>query len=273
MSSPARSASPARPFLTAHPRHVAGVPQVRAISGLTRRRSVTPPAIDTPDLLGNLLRAAEALADREPDGPRLDTLWADLVSGRWRLLGHLGRPDGCYLVVAERTDASRRSLSPAEENVLRRAAEGAAGKEIALDSGQSLSTVATHLRRALWKLGLPSRRHLWMTRAFLRRDRADLSAASAGAPPIALGAYMTTFTRRGERIAVIASPAPRTTGGLTAAEREVTWLATSGSSNAEIAALRGVSPRTVANQLASAYRKLGPSPRRELALTLLPGSE
>lgn len=53
---------------------------------------------------------------------------------------------------------------------------------------------------------------------------------------------------------------------LTAAETEVARLAARGLSNAEIAARRNVSVRTVANQMASILRKLGVSSRRELAV-------
>ncbi len=52
--------------------------------------------------------------------------------------------------------------------------------------------------------------------------------------------------------------------GVTAAERAVLGLAAAGLSNAEIAARRGVSPRTVANQLASVFRKLGVHSRLQL---------
>ncbi len=56
---------------------------------------------------------------------------------------------------------------------------------------------------------------------------------------------------------------PRATG-VTAAERAVLALAAAGLSNAEAAARRGVSPRTVANQMASLFRKLGVHSRLEL---------
>ncbi len=53
--------------------------------------------------------------------------------------------------------------------------------------------------------------------------------------------------------------------GLTAAERDVARLAARGLSNREIAASRGTSVRTVANQVASVFVKLGVGSRRELA--------
>ena len=58
---------------------------------------------------------------------------------------------------------------------------------------------------------------------------------------------------------------------LTSAERAVTKLVLSGKSNSEIARQRGTSPRTVANQLASLYRKLGVRSRRELTARLAGG--
>lgn len=52
---------------------------------------------------------------------------------------------------------------------------------------------------------------------------------------------------------------------LTAAELEVATLLLSGASNEEIARCRGRSVRTIANQIASIYAKLGVGSRAELA--------
>jgi len=57
--------------------------------------------------------------------------------------------------------------------------------------------------------------------------------------------------------------------GLTASEREVVTGVLRGLNNAELAKLRGVSPRTIANQLAAIYRKLSVSSRTELVELLL----
>lgn len=55
---------------------------------------------------------------------------------------------------------------------------------------------------------------------------------------------------------------------LTAAERDVLALVLAGESNRSIAALRSVSYRTVANQVASIFRKLGVGSRRGLLARL-----
>lgn len=60
---------------------------------------------------------------------------------------------------------------------------------------------------------------------------------------------------------------------LSRAEIDVAQLAGRGMSNAEIARIRSTSARTVANQLASIFRKLGVQSRSELAARFARGSE
>lgn len=80
-------------------------------------------------------------------------------------------------------------------------------------------------------------------------------------------AYVEVFELRGQRHAVIAiDEPPPPEGALTAAELAVLALVRKGLSNAEIAAARGRSVRTVANQVASLLRKLEMSSRTEVAV-------
>jgi DNA-binding CsgD family transcriptional regulator len=55
---------------------------------------------------------------------------------------------------------------------------------------------------------------------------------------------------------------------LSLAERQIAGMVADGMSNSEIAAARGKSVRTIANQIASAFRKLNVGSRRELASAL-----
>jgi len=55
---------------------------------------------------------------------------------------------------------------------------------------------------------------------------------------------------------------------LSAAERQVLRLVLEGRSNAEIGSARATSQRTVANQVASIFRKLGVASRRELCVRI-----
>lgn len=68
-----------------------------------------------------------------------------------------------------------------------------------------------------------------------------------------------------EHTIVVLTYSLRRCSALTSAELEVARLAVAGGSNRAIARLRGTSARTVANQIASAFRKLGVGSRSELA--------
>ena len=80
----------------------------------------------------------------------------------------------------------------------------------------------------------------------------------------------------GEQLVVlshpIADPASPEFDRLSQAEREVVRLVLDGLSQAQIATLRGTSPRTVAKQLESAYRRLGIGSRAELVVLLAGGA-
>jgi DNA-binding NarL/FixJ family response regulator len=70
----------------------------------------------------------------------------------------------------------------------------------------------------------------------------------------------------GERLLVVSFPLPKPElEPLTESEQDIARLLLEGCSNAEIAQIRGRSLRTVANQVASIFRKLGVGSRAELA--------
>jgi len=74
----------------------------------------------------------------------------------------------------------------------------------------------------------------------------------------------------GERLVVISMPATAVDEQveLTASERRIAADILAGLSNREISSQRGTSIRTVANQIASLYRKLGVTSRSELVALL-----
>jgi DNA-binding CsgD family transcriptional regulator len=92
-------------------------------------------------------------------------------------------------------------------------------------------------------------------------------------PPPGLEAEVLHF--HGADLAVLSWPTRPAAipPGLTAAETEVVRLASQGLSNAEIGGRRGCAGRTVANQLASAFSKLGVGSRAELAALLARGED
>jgi len=140
----------------------------------------------------------------------------------------------------EPTDGGWAALTAAERRVLGRALEGCANKAIAIDLRLAGSTIAGYLAAAARKLGVGSRVELIAT---CRRD-ATRAPPHVGAPEELTAASIAR---------------------LTPAENDVVQGLLSGRSNAEIAARRRRSPRTVANQIASIYRKLGVASRFDLA--------
>lgn len=84
------------------------------------------------------------------------------------------------------------------------------------------------------------------------------------------GVSVVPVTICGVRGLVIDLPLARTElpECLTDAERDVVELLLEGRTNQEIADLRGRSYRTIANQLAAIYRKLGVASRTELIASL-----
>ena len=79
------------------------------------------------------------------------------------------------------------------------------------------------------------------------------------------GVHVFRVAIRGEEVLVVSLPSARLElSELTPAERAVATDAALGLSNLQIAKRRQRSHRTVANQLASAFRKLGVSSRADL---------
>jgi DNA-binding CsgD family transcriptional regulator len=111
----------------------------------------------------------------------------------------------------------------------------------------------------------------------LRSPRLDVTTAppesSAGNPrqEPAPTELFPTFNLGGRRLAVVSFPLMRSAGGpwgLTQAEYGVARMALDGLGNLEIASHRGVAVRTVANQMASIFRKLGVRSRGEMQAVL-----
>lgn len=94
-----------------------------------------------------------------------------------------------------------------------------------------------------------------------------------GAPPPEnddLVVQIATFRVGDEELAVVSYPVvPDLPAALSPSEREVAALVMEGLSNQEIAQVRGTSERTVANQVASIFRRCGVSSRSELVAALV----
>lgn len=106
-----------------------------------------------------------------------------------------------------------------------------------------------------------------MLPAMRRRSAPDPDEASAEVPGRVIVTPVMIGDLRGLVIDIPVEPT-ELPACLTDAEREVVTLLLEGRSNHEIATMRGCSYRTIANQLASIYRKLGVTSRTELIARL-----
>jgi DNA-binding CsgD family transcriptional regulator len=102
-------------------------------------------------------RSRSAPGRRDPAGALQE--WRALVEGRWSLVDRF-ESDGRRYLVARRNDlalAGLRSLSRSERQVAAFAALGYANKQIAYTLGLAPSTVSSHLRAAMLRLGVTTR--------------------------------------------------------------------------------------------------------------------
>jgi len=184
--------------------------------------------------------------------------WEALVHGRWSLVDRFDS-DRRRFVVAVRNDPrfpDPRGLSLRERQVAEYVGLGRSAKEISYLLGVPAASVENSTRRAQSKLGLGSRVELtaFFAPQGLRARLAKIGLANDallfGAMPLLDEAKLT---------------------GLTEAERDVLGLLIAGSTNGDIASRRATSPRTVANQLQTIFRKFSVRSRGELVARLSGG--
>jgi DNA-binding CsgD family transcriptional regulator len=176
--------------------------------------------------LADAARGAEAARSTRDLG-----LWTALVAGHLSVVPRMRGSRRVYeLVENERFARGARALSRREVDVLELASTGLSTKLCGYALGLSPTTISTTLANAARKLGGLNHLELLRVAALLAHDpRADADEPT-----------------------------------LTAAERDVLALIRQGLSNAEIAAQRGRSVRTIANQVARLLEKTGRPSRRAL---------
>lgn len=192
----------------------------------------------TRDGLADQVRQIERVRTRRNrgDGEQALDVWKALAAGFISLVERVERGGQRRYLLCESPPRQRsfRELTREEATVSLQAARGLTNKTIAYSLGWTESVTARRLSRAATKLGLTS------TRALVRL-LAGLGVAGSSERALDLDA-------------------------LPPAEREVATLLAEGLTNRQIAARRGVSVRTVANQVASLLRKTGAEGRRAFAV-------
>jgi DNA-binding NarL/FixJ family response regulator len=147
------------------------------------------------------------------------------------------------------------ALDPLERLVIQQIVRGVSYKCIAYELGASSSTLHDRLTVALRRLGLNTRIAAVRLGAALTADDTDRPRA-----------LVFPAEPGDRRLAIVGMrPEPSRIAPLSPCERQIVFLALDGLSNAAIASRRQTSARTIANQLASVYQRVGVSGRLELA--------
>jgi DNA-binding CsgD family transcriptional regulator len=196
----------------------------------------------------------------------LSALWTELVSGLCKIEHTEFTQQTCTVVVTRghRLSGSEGGrLSSRDTEILERALLEGVRKSVAVDFQLCPSSIAEILRRCFVFMGLscwPSRIPLLLVMAAHAKHAPD---SQRGAK--LLLAQNQQFSRQSISVT---RPDSLLSKSLSPAEYAVTRLLIEGKSYQEMAKLRRTSKRTVANQLASAFHRLGISGRAELLCLL-----
>lgn len=196
------------------------------------------------------LRRTVLAWDQTTTAPRSggELLWPAWLVGQWSLFDAFTAGGARYIVVIRNPDpiVARRALGPRERFVLEHVLAGRSGKWIASELTLSQSVITRTLQLALDKLGAPD------------------TAMLAGVPVLGFEPLPGVGSEADRAIARTAL----SLANLSDAERSIVTDLFGGKRIPAIALERGTSPRTVAHQISSVYRKLGASSRRELLALL-----
>ncbi len=184
-------------------------------------------------------------------------MWRCLTDGVLRVVLSHCDENTCYLVVRHSEVCAR--INPQQLRILENVLHGYCPKRLAIDLGLACSTITASAKLALAKIGvdcLPSRVPLPVV--------VVARASDARARPLLGNSY--SFTHRGDlhQIIAVGRPDLHLSNYLPPAEVEVMRARLEGLSHQRIARVRRTSERTVANQLASASRRLGVSGRLDI---------
>jgi len=217
-------------------------------------------AVAGPELIGS------PSARPVDEAASLSALWTELVSGLCKIEATEFTQHTCAVVVTRghrSSGAEGSRLSARDTEILERALLEGVRKSVAVDFGLCPSSIAEILRRCFVFMGLscwPSRIPLLLVMAAYARHTPE---AQRGAR-VLLGQNQQ-FLRQSISVG---RPDNELSEWLSPAEYAVTRLLIEGKSYQEMALLRKTSKRTVANQLASAFHRLGISGRAELLCLL-----
>jgi DNA-binding CsgD family transcriptional regulator len=191
-----------------------------------------------------------------------ESAWSALWTGEWTVVDHVEDPPSHAIVCDPAPSRPVEPLLTRDEIELAVGrARGVALKAMAADSGRSMTSVSNLLTRVRKKLML--RGDAQLVFLFGGVDREDVVP-----PPAGLRAILEGYGPDERLFLYYRCPSWRLPPTLSVAERTVVLDLLDGASRRDIAFSRGTSPRTVANQMASIFRKFRVNSRVELLAAL-----
>lgn len=191
-------------------------------------------------------------------------VWRALCFGTTRLLDTFHTDDRCFLLLAPNPPTDEQCRLRAENvEILERVLSGSGSKVVAIELGASASAISLRVKHSARKLGLVFRVSNMPTLLMM--------AAHAARSGVRIEGRRSELERSEQHLVVISAARPdrALAERVSAAEYAVVQLLVEGHPYAEIAALRGTSTRTVANQLSAVFKKLDVSGRSQLMAALL----
>jgi len=207
------------------------------------------------------VRSSAVLRDIAGQDADLARVWLDLCSGQKRLSDVFYTEDRCYAVLEcfPQLEPRVRPIEGRKLTILGRVLMGHPQKAVAIELGLAASTVAAMVGGCLRSMGCTCRSSsppiLLVMAAHAANGRGGVSGARLG-----------VFVEGGREGWVLSAPRPdlRLPSRLSKAETAILHRLVEGHSLADIAHNRRTSRRTIANQLAALFRKVGVSGRAAL---------
>jgi DNA-binding CsgD family transcriptional regulator len=229
---------------------------------LNGRSSEHAPSRKAPEVSWLLAASSDAL---QPQTFDLSQLWHELSAGTWRFRDNFSTAERHFAVVEQVSIARHGRVHGRNLEILTRVLLGQVPKAVALDMTVAISTVATGLQECLRSMGLPCRAS---SPPVLLIMAARAAARHESAPTLG---RLTRIKADHDRYWLVSVERPdlRFPVPLSQAEAAVVRQLVSGHTHAEISEQRATSPRTIANQLASAFKKFGVSGRGAILQRLI----
>jgi len=231
-------------------------------SHLNGRSSAVEPIADSPTIL-RLLAAERDLALCQSFD--LSRLWLELCRGTWRFHDTFATDKRYIALIEEPSVRFPQPLKACKLGVLKRVLLGEAPKAVAIDLRMGLSSVAAAIQDCLLSMGIPGRLSqasvlLTMAACAAHRPQSSPTHGRLSRIEVSGGGYWVVSVFRPDLSFPVA---------LSHAEAAVLRELIAGRSHAQISTLRATSPRTVANQLATVFRKFGVSGRGAVVQRLI----